>query len=74
MVIHKPLLLGAQKITDEFKASDWNTILESIEATVDLEINYLNEYKFTRDLPVLAESLLSCAAYYYYLVRMAFVN
>lgn len=65
MVIHEPRSADTH---DHFNKSDWTALKGSIESVVEEELNYLHEYKFTRDCDVLPDSLLSCASYLYYLL------
>lgn len=68
MVIHEPIYLTDDHQETTYTKSDWSAIKMSIERVVEMELNYLNEYKFTRDLDVLPDALLSCASYFYYLL------
>lgn len=67
MVIHEPLQKRASH--ENYNFDHWSAIKSSIEKVIESEINYLDEYKFTRDSGVLPEAFLSCASYFYYLVK-----
>lgn len=69
MVIHEPPLHETTS-HENYKLTDWSAIKTSIEKVIEMEVNYLNEYKFTRDLGVLPDALLTTASYLYYLVRL----
>lgn len=66
MVIHEPLIEDSTH--NHYKKADWNALKDSIEKVVEQELNFLHEYKFSRDLDVLPDSLMACASYLYYLV------
>lgn len=65
MVIHEPLFAVTN---NQYKLSDWIAVRSLIKQVVEKELDHLHEYKFTRDLDVLPDHLLSCAAYLYYLL------